>query len=101
ESAAVEHLALSGGFLGLAAILELAMAAAVLSLGAAGALHVSALVIWSAMAILIIRRHLKSRRHWTDTRLMMTNDLIERMVGHRTRLAQQSPALWHDGEDQM
>ncbi len=101
ESAAVEHLALSGGFLGLAAILELAMAAAVLALGAAGALHTAALVIWTAIAMLIIRRHLKSRRDWTDTRLTMTNDLIERMVGHRTRLAQQSPASWHDGEDQI
>jgi ATP-binding cassette subfamily B protein len=101
ESAAVEHLALSGGFLGLAALLELAMAAAILALGAAGALHTAALVIWTAIALWIIFRHLRSRRHWTTTRLTMTNDLIERMIGHRTRLAQQSPASWHDGEDQM
>ena len=30
----------------------------------------------------------------------MTNDLVEQMVGHRTRLAQQSPSRWHDGEDE-
>jgi ATP-binding cassette subfamily B protein len=30
----------------------------------------------------------------------MTNDLVERMAGHRTRLAQEAPERWHDGEDQ-
>jgi ATP-binding cassette subfamily B protein len=29
----------------------------------------------------------------------MTNDLVERMVGHRTRLAQEAPAAWHTEED--
>jgi ATP-binding cassette subfamily B protein len=29
----------------------------------------------------------------------MTHDLVEHMVGHRTRLAQQPPDRWHDGED--
>ena len=29
----------------------------------------------------------------------MTDDLVERMVGHRTRLAQEPPALWHNEED--
>jgi ATP-binding cassette subfamily B protein len=32
-------------------------------------------------------------------RLDMTNELVEAMVGHRTRLAQQAPAQWHEGED--
>ena len=31
----------------------------------------------------------------------MTHDLVERMVGHRTRLAQQAPERWHDGEDEL
>jgi ATP-binding cassette subfamily B protein len=29
----------------------------------------------------------------------MTHDLIEKMVGHRTRIAQQRPEHWHAGED--
>jgi hypothetical protein len=29
----------------------------------------------------------------------MTNDLVESLVGHRTRLAQADPARWHDDED--
>ena len=31
----------------------------------------------------------------------MTHDVIEQMVGHRTRLAQQQPARWHQAEDQF
>jgi ATP-binding cassette subfamily B protein len=30
----------------------------------------------------------------------MTNDLVERMVGHRTRLAQEAGDSWNDAEDQ-
>lgn len=36
----------------------------------------------------------------TDWRVTMTEDLVERMVGHRTRLAQEDSNRWHDGEDQ-
>lgn len=101
ESSAVESLALSGGFLGLVAAIELLMAAIVLGLGAAGVLHVLALACWVTVAVFISWWYLRTRRRWTDTRLAMTNDLIERMVGHRTRLAQESRETWHEGEDQM
>ena len=32
-------------------------------------------------------------------RIALTHDLIERMIGHRTRLAQLPREQWHDGED--
>ena len=31
----------------------------------------------------------------------MTQDMAERMVGHRTRLAQEPPSRWHEGEDEL
>jgi ATP-binding cassette subfamily B protein len=31
---------------------------------------------------------------------MLTHDLVERLVGHRTRLGQEGRERWHDGEDQ-
>ncbi len=99
ESNAVESLALSGGFLGVVAVIELSAAAMVLSLGAAGWMSVMALMTWVAMAAIFGWRNFRRRRDWTAARLEMTNDLTERMVGHRTRLAQESPASWHDGED--
>lgn len=33
-------------------------------------------------------------------RLRLTTELVERMLGHRTRLVQQTPNSWHDGEDE-
>src|SRR5262249_3900056 len=36
---------------------------------------------------------------WTDYRLRMTNGLVERMVGHRTRMAQEGPVGRHRAED--
>jgi ABC-type multidrug transport system fused ATPase/permease subunit len=100
ESEAVESMALSGGFLGLVAVIELAFAAFVLGLGAGGAMHVMALLAWAAITGVIAREYLRRYRNWTDTRLTMTHDLVESMVGHRTRLAQQRPEDWHAEEDQ-
>ena len=100
ESAAVEALAIGGGFTGLAAVIEIGLAGLVLSKGAAGATHLLLLVGWVGIALLLSLRYFKHRNLWTQTRLVMTNDLVERMVGHRTRLAQQARGHWHEGEDQ-
>ena len=100
ESEAVEALALSGGVLGLVAGLELGMAAVVLGCGAGGGLQALLLLGWVGLTGLIGWRYVRRRQHWTAARLDLTHDLVERMVGHRTRLAQEAPAHWHDGEDQ-
>lgn len=100
ESQAVEALALSGGLLTLVAGIELIMAAVVLGMGAAGLLHVLLLLGWVALTVLFSWWYFRSRQRWTEARLGLTNDLVERMVGHRTRLAQEPRARWHDGEDQ-
>ena len=100
ESEAVESLALSGGFLALVAAIELVMAAVVLGAGAGGGMHVLLLVCWVALTLVAAWRYFHDDQRWTQARLDMTHDLVERMVGHRTRLAQQSSEHWHDGEDQ-
>lgn len=99
ESEAVESLALSGGFLSLAGLIQLLIAAAVLAAGAGGTPHVLLLLGWLVLASLLARRYFVQRRSWTDARLAISHDVIEKMVGHRTRLAQQRPADWHEGED--
>jgi ATP-binding cassette, subfamily B, bacterial len=101
ESDAVESLALSGGFLGLFAVIELTMAAVVLSIGAGGGFHVLFLLGWIALIFLIGWHSFRQRSQWTRTRLSMTHDLVERMVGHRTRIAQEAPENWHETEDQV
>jgi ATP-binding cassette, subfamily B, bacterial len=99
ESEAVESLALSGGFTGTVALVELVAAGVILTLGAGGLLHLVLLVATVAGSATFAWRYFRRRAAWTDSRLAMTHDLVERMVGHRTRLAQQHPARWHDGED--
>jgi ATP-binding cassette subfamily B protein len=100
EAEAVEALALNGGFLGLAAAVEVLIAAAVLGMGAGGGTHALLLLAWVAVAVFLGRQYYRQRRHWTEGRLTLTHDLVERLVGHRTRLAQETRERWHDGEDQ-
>ena len=99
ESEAVESLATSGGLLGVVATIELIMAAVIIGYGAGAVLHILLLLSWVVLTGLISWRYFRRRRRWTETRLGMAGDLVERMVGHRTRLAQQSRERWHDGED--
>ena len=100
DTEAVESLAIGGAFLGLMAIIELAIAGAVIALGAGGLPHVLALLGWTVFAALLTWRYFGSCQRWTQQRLTMTHDLVERMVGHRTRLAQEQAEHWHEAEDQ-
>jgi ATP-binding cassette subfamily B protein len=100
EAEAVEALALSGGLLGLLTGIEVVMAALVLGSGAGGWLQVSLLLAWLGLTGSLGWHFLRQRRRWTVARLTMTHALVERMVGHRTRLAQEAARSWHVGEDQ-
>ncbi len=100
ETEAVESLALSGGFLGLVAVIELAISVFILAAGSGGALQSLLLIAWLAVTMAIASRYYRRNRIWTDVRLRMTHDLVESMVGHRTRLAQLPPDRWHQREDE-
>jgi ATP-binding cassette subfamily B protein len=100
ESSAVEALALSGGVFAILALVEFAVLTVVLLLGPGGALHALALIVWGLLTMAAAWQCYQQGLRWTHARRDMTNDLVEQMVGHRTRLAQQSPARWHDGEDE-
>ncbi|MBV9303228.1 MAG: ATP-binding cassette domain-containing protein [Acidobacteriaceae bacterium] len=94
EAETVETLALSGAVAGMLATIELAASGFVL-----GRLALL-LVLWFGIVLALAWRVFARYQRWTDTRLEMTHDLIESMVGHRTRLVQQQPDAWHDSEDQ-
>ena len=91
EAEAVEALALSGGLLAVVALVELGLAGAVLAGGAGGLGQSAALGIWALVAVGITALIVAARNRWTLTRLQITHALVERMVGHRTRLAQLAP----------
>jgi ATP-binding cassette subfamily B protein len=99
EAEAMESLALGGGFLALIAAVELA-AAGVIAVFARSTPLVVLLAAWAALAILILVTYARRCAIWSRTRLAMTDELVERMVGHRTRLAQEPKDRWHEGEDQ-
>ena len=95
ESEMLDTMVLTGGFLSLMALIELVFACVILATGAAGLPHALLLV-----AALLVRHHARCHERWTAQRVSMTDKLVERLVGHRTRLAQESRAEWHAGEDE-
>jgi len=99
ESQALESLSLNGGLSLLRALIQLAFAAWILSRGAAGAIHLLLLAGWTLLAIALSAAYFRRLRAWSLARLDMTHDLVEAMVGHRTRLAQEPPERSHAGED--
>ncbi|MCY0989147.1 ABC transporter ATP-binding protein [Nannocystis sp. ILAH1] len=99
ETAAVESLGLRGGLVSLVAVLEFAAAVPILSLGPAPALHLALLAGWAALSVVLVRRTGRHLAAWTDARGELTHHLVEAMVGHRTRLAQEAPERWHDDDD--
>jgi ATP-binding cassette subfamily B protein len=95
---AVESLALGGGLAAAAGLFELLTGLVVLALGIAPAAHLliaGAIVVAAAAVVARLRPALEA---WTSRRLTLTHDLIERMAGQRTVVAQQPPALWHRDE---
>jgi ATP-binding cassette, subfamily B, bacterial len=93
EAGSMEALAVSGGIAGLLGVVELAVSAFLL-----GPLALL-LAAWTALTAFITWRFGRRWEHSTVAQMQMTHELIENMVGHRTRLAQQRPSAWHQEED--
>ena len=96
---AIEQLALGGGFLAVLALLQVGAAGAVLAVGAGGVTHAALLGLWLVVTLGLGWRYFTDSRAWDESHRALTNDLVERMVGHRTRLAQEDPTQWHKAED--
>jgi ATP-binding cassette subfamily B protein len=99
ESEAIESLALSGGIAAVTAILELVAAALVLAFAPGGALLAALLSVWTLLLLAAGLWCYARRREWTAERLTLSHGLIEKMIGHRTRIMQESRDRWHAGED--
>jgi ATP-binding cassette, subfamily B, bacterial len=101
ECDAVEVLSRSGGFLAFFALIELAIAGVVLAAGAGGLLHVVLLIGWTLVITVMTIAFHRLYNGWSSERLSLTGELVERMVGHRTRLVQEPRSSWHDDEDRL
>jgi ATP-binding cassette, subfamily B, bacterial len=99
EAENIERLGASGGLATLLAVVDLFIAIFLFGRGAAAWQQVAVFLAWVALTAAIAVWNIRVRANWTQTRLDMTHRLVEKMSGHRTRLAQQSPVDWHDEED--
>lgn len=99
ESQALESLSLNGGVSLLRSLLALVFAAWILGQGVAPITHLVLLGGWTLLAVALSFNFFRKLRDWTMTRLDMTHELIEVMVGHRTRLAQEPPQRSNGSED--
>lgn len=99
ESEAVEFLAMNGGFLAVLSFIELFLAIGILAAGAGGWLQAATLGVWVLITLFMLWRYYRKSQEWTSAYRSMTNELVENMVGHRTRLAQEDRDHWHDQED--
>lgn len=99
ESEAIDGLGASGGLETVLALLELLMAPVLLVWGAASGLESGVLTAWMLLALALMAGNLRQRTDWTTLRLGLTHRLVENMIAHRTRLAQQPPSQWHREED--
>ncbi|HEX2094521.1 MAG TPA: ABC transporter ATP-binding protein [Longimicrobiaceae bacterium] len=101
DSEAVAMIVAGGGLPALLGSVELAVAAGVLALGAGGPRHALLLAAWITAVTALGWRYGRACRRWTAARLEMTHDLVERMAGHRTRVAQEDPPHRHAAEDEQ
>ncbi len=99
ESEVVEQMAVTGGFLAVTALIEFLLAAWVMAQGAGGWLQLLLLLTMLALAGWLSLGYVRRREGWTEIRLVLTNNLVESMVGHRTRIAQEGWEHLHEGED--
>ncbi len=99
ESEALEALVTTGGLASVLGLVEVLVAGGVLAGGPGGAPAAGLFAAWIGVLALASWRYSRRLRDWTTTRLAMTHDLVERMVGHRTRLAQEPRETWHVEED--
>lgn len=95
----VEQVTLAGGLITLLALFQIGAAAVILSLGTGSWLFLA--LLGGLLLLLAVTSWQYSQAHalFTASHRATTADLVERMVGHRTRLAQEDPVHWHTEED--
>jgi ATP-binding cassette subfamily B protein len=100
EVEAIESFTFLGALLAVMAVVELVFAGFILRIGAGGGTHVLLLAAWAAGLAVIGTAYYRERARWTGSRLAITDALVEEMVGHRTRTAQEPRGRWSERDDQ-
>ena len=98
ESESLEGLVLTGGFYAFTGLFDLLLATVVLASSGRVLQPVLLLLVIAGLCVGALR-YFRTRERWTEARLRLTHDLVERMNGHRTRLVQEAPGR-HEAEDE-
>jgi len=101
EAESFGSLAMEGGMLSVVAVIELIFTFWILFFGAGGFIHALLLLIWIAFAVLVCLKYFRKAQQWISEYRNMTNDMVESMVGYRTRLIQENPLNWHTEEESI
>lgn len=101
ETEAIETSAMRGSVNIFMGLIQLVVTIPYLVSGAGGWVQVVLLCVWLLVSLFVGWRYFSARVSWTCTRLDLTNDLVEQLLGYRTRLAQQPRAEWHLQEERL
>jgi ATP-binding cassette, subfamily B, bacterial len=101
EAGAVEALLIIGGLGALSAAADWLVAAVLLARTAYPAPSLILFVLLSLMLLLMALDLMQKERRWMLARIRLAGDFVERMLGYRTRVMQESRDHWHDGEDRQ
>ncbi len=99
DADALDALARTGGPTLIADVAQCVCGLLVLWAGVAPVSHTVLLVGCLLLAAYLVRRLHRRVLDWADARLMLTDDLVETMVGYRTMVAQLPPHKRHLGEE--
>ncbi|MCP4993785.1 MAG: ABC transporter ATP-binding protein, partial [Gammaproteobacteria bacterium] len=99
DSEMVESVSLFEGITIVTQLVILTLVGIVLIFGVGGWWHTLLLLGWVGLTSFFCWRYLQVGREWMRVYRGMSQDLVERMIGHRTRLVQENPKHWHDDED--
>ncbi|MBU6334461.1 MAG: ABC transporter ATP-binding protein/permease [Chloroflexi bacterium] len=95
----IDQTAAASGVALIGALTQLASAAAIMLYAVNGIVLDVLLGGWLLVIGLLLIGVQRSSRAIDVARRRLTNELVEAMAGHRTRLAQEDPARWHERED--
>jgi ATP-binding cassette, subfamily B, bacterial len=99
ESEAIDEVFSSGGLAMTLAAVELLVTPCLLGFGTAGGWEAAILVLWCLLLAAVMSNNFMHRWDWTKARIALTDKLVEVMMAHRTRTAQEDPKRWHRTED--
>lgn len=93
--------AMDSGLVMLGAVVDMVAAMIVLGAGVEGEKEVVLFLGWLAVTAALCWRYARRAREWASVSGKVTHDLVERMVGYQTRLAQEHPEDRHREEDAL